>query len=58
MIIKTRHVLAVPDLQRSLAYYRDVLGFDIVEIGDDGWRFFILAPSRSWQATAPARSHH
>jgi catechol 2,3-dioxygenase-like lactoylglutathione lyase family enzyme len=42
MITKTRHVLAVPDLQRSLAYYRDVLGFEIREIGDDGWRFFIL----------------
>ncbi len=42
MITKSRHVIAVPDLQRSLAYYRDVLGFDIVEIGDDGWRFFIL----------------
>ena len=42
MITKSRHVIAVPDLQRSLAYYRDVLGFHIVEIGDDGWRFFIL----------------
>ena len=42
MITKTRYVLAVPDLQISLAFYRDVLGFDIVEIGDDGWRFFIL----------------
>jgi len=42
MITKSRHVIAVPDLQCSLAYYREVLGFDIVEIGDDGWRFFIL----------------
>lgn len=42
MITKSRYVLAVPDLHRSLTYYRDVLGFDIHEIGDDGWRFFIL----------------
>lgn len=41
MITKTRYVLAVPDLARSGAYYRDVLGFTIREVGDPGWRFFI-----------------
>ena len=35
-----RHVIAVPDLERSLAFYRDVLGFRIHEIGDPGWRFY------------------
>ncbi len=35
------HVIAVNDLTRSLAYYRDVLGFEIKEIGDAGWRFFV-----------------
>jgi uncharacterized glyoxalase superfamily protein PhnB len=34
------YVLAVPDLARSAAYYRDVLGFTVREIGDDGWRVF------------------
>ena len=34
-------MLAVPDLQRSAAFYRDVLGFEIREIGDPGWRLFV-----------------
>ncbi len=35
-----RYVIAVPDLERSAAFYRDVLGFEIREIGDPGWRFY------------------
>ena len=42
MIRQNRHVIAVPDLAVSAAYYRDVLGFEVREIGDDGWRFFVL----------------
>ena len=38
-ITSARYVLAVPDLQRSAAFYRDILGFEIFEIGDPGWRF-------------------
>ena len=34
------YVLAVQDLEASLKFYRDVLGFAIREIGDDGWRLF------------------
>ena len=34
-------VLAVPDLERSAAFYRDVLGFEIREIGDPGWRMYV-----------------
>ena len=40
MIQRTMFVLAVRDLQESADYYRDVLGFSIHEIGDDGWRMF------------------
>lgn len=40
MIQRTMYVLAVRDLQASAAYYRDVLGFSIRGIGDDGWRLF------------------
>lgn len=40
MIQHTRYVIAVPDLQRSAAYYRDVLGFEIHTIEDPGWLFF------------------
>lgn len=41
MITATRYVLAVPDLQKSAAFYRDVMGFTIHEIGDPGWRFYV-----------------
>lgn len=34
------YVIAVQDLKTSAAYYRDSLGFEIREIGDDGWRIF------------------
>jgi hypothetical protein len=40
MINRKMYVLAVPDLPTSANYYRDVLGFTIREIGDDGWRIF------------------
>lgn len=40
MIRKTRYVLAVADLARSAQFYRDVLGFEVREVGDPGWRFF------------------
>ena len=38
-ITSTRYVLAVPGLQRSANWYRDILGFEVFEIGDPGWRF-------------------
>ena len=41
MIGSPRYVIAVLDLERSARYYRDVLGFDVRESGDPGWRFFI-----------------
>jgi predicted enzyme related to lactoylglutathione lyase len=40
-IRRTSFVLAVPDLARSAAFYRDVLGFEIHEMGDPGWRMFV-----------------
>jgi predicted enzyme related to lactoylglutathione lyase len=41
MIHGSMFVLAVPDLQRSGAFYRDVLGFEVREMGDPGWRMFV-----------------
>ncbi len=41
MIRHPRYVIAVHDLERSARYYRDVLGFEVREIGDPGWRFFL-----------------
>jgi catechol 2,3-dioxygenase-like lactoylglutathione lyase family enzyme len=39
-ITKHSFVIAVPDLQKSVAFYRDVLGFEIVSIPDPGWLFY------------------
>lgn len=39
-----RLVIAVPDLAASAAFYRDVLGFEVREIGDPGWRFYVHGP--------------
>lgn len=39
-ITSAMYVIAVQDLQRAAAYYQDVLGFTVHEIGDDGWRIF------------------
>jgi len=39
-ITRPMFVLAVPDLARSAAWYRDVLGFAVREVGDPGWRIF------------------
>jgi predicted enzyme related to lactoylglutathione lyase len=41
-ISKTRFVIAVPDLQESAKFYKDVLGFAIHSIPDPGWRFYTL----------------
>jgi catechol 2,3-dioxygenase-like lactoylglutathione lyase family enzyme len=35
-----RFVIAVANLQRSAAFYRDVLGFTIDAISDPGWLFY------------------
>jgi predicted enzyme related to lactoylglutathione lyase len=39
-ISKTRFVIAVPDLQLSAAFYRNVLGFAIHTISDPGWLLY------------------
>lgn len=41
MIRLARFVIAVPDLEISARFYQDVLGFEIHETGDPGWRFFV-----------------
>ena len=40
MITRSMFVLAVPNLERSGAFYRDVLGFEVKSMGDPGWRMF------------------
>lgn len=41
MILDHLYVLAVPDLDRSAAFYRDVLGFEVRDMGDPGWRMYV-----------------
>lgn len=41
MIVRTNFVLAVPNVETSARYYRDVLGFEIRDMGDDGWRMLV-----------------
>ena len=59
-ITKSRFVIAVPDLQRSAAFYRDVLGFTIHSIPDPGWLFYtcgecMIMPGECPQAIPPAQ---
>ena len=58
MLRHSRYVIAVHDLQRSASYYRDVLGFEVREVGDPGWRFFerdrcFIMAGECWDAIAP-----
>lgn len=39
-ITRSSFVIAVPDLQKSAAFYRVVLGFTIHSIPDPGWLFY------------------
>lgn len=41
MIEQTYFVLAVPDFETSIPFYRDALGFQIQEMGDPGWRMYV-----------------
>jgi predicted enzyme related to lactoylglutathione lyase len=49
----TYHVIAVPDLERSAAFYRDVLGFEIRDMGDPGWRMFVRDACRIMAGHCP-----
>jgi predicted enzyme related to lactoylglutathione lyase len=46
-------VIAVPNLVRSAAFYRDVLGFEIKEIGDPGWRMYVRDECRIMAGECP-----
>lgn len=41
IIKETMFVIAVPDLKKSAEFYQDVLGFQVSEIGDPGWRMYV-----------------
>jgi uncharacterized glyoxalase superfamily protein PhnB len=52
-ILRTSFVLAVPNLERSAAFYRDVLGFEIQEMGDPGWRLYVRDACRIMAGECP-----
>jgi uncharacterized glyoxalase superfamily protein PhnB len=39
-LVRSRYVIAVPDLARSAAFYGQALGFSVLEMGHPGWRWF------------------
>jgi uncharacterized glyoxalase superfamily protein PhnB len=53
VIRRTMFVLAVPDLARSADFYRDVLGFEVREIGDPGWRMYLHDECRIMAGQCP-----
>jgi predicted enzyme related to lactoylglutathione lyase len=53
MITDTMYVLAVSDLHRSGEFYRAVLGFEVEEMGDPGWRMFISGSCRIMAGECP-----
>ena len=52
VILSAMFVLAVPDLERSGAFYRDVLGFEVRETGDPGCS--LRLPRRGRRGILPA----
>jgi len=52
-ILRTSFVLAVPDLERSAAFYRGVLGFEIEEMGHPGWRMYVRDTCRIMAGECP-----
>jgi catechol 2,3-dioxygenase-like lactoylglutathione lyase family enzyme len=53
MITETMYVLAVPNLARSGDFYREVLGFEVREMGDPGWRMFVKDTCRIMAGECP-----
>ena len=53
VVLRSTHVIAVPNLAASSAFYRDVLGFEIREMGDPGWRMFVNGGCRIMAGECP-----
>jgi predicted enzyme related to lactoylglutathione lyase len=53
MIRDHMFVLAVHDLERSAAFYRDALGFAVHDMGDPGWRMFVRDGCRIMAGVCP-----
>jgi uncharacterized glyoxalase superfamily protein PhnB len=59
MLVQSRYVLAVPNLERSTVFYRDRLGFTVRDMAEPGWRWFerdacVIMVGECPDAVAPA----
>ena len=52
-ILKTRFVIAVHDLEKSAAFYRDVLGFSVHSISDPSFLFYTSGECTVWAGLCP-----
>ena len=52
-ILGTRFVIAVHDLQKSAAFYRDVLGFSIHTVPHPGFLFYTSGACTIWAGQCP-----
>ncbi|MEM9807948.1 MAG: VOC family protein [Cyanobacteria bacterium P01_D01_bin.56] len=56
-IQRTIYILAIPALKKSAEFFRNVLGFTIHEIGDQGWRMFARDKCRIMAGHCPDAIH-
>jgi len=47
------HVIAVPDLARCVAFYRDLMGFAVEDMGDPGWAMLVAGNCRIMAGACP-----
>ena len=52
-IRRAMFVIAVPNLKRSATFYRNVLGFEIKEVSDPGWRMYVRDECRIMAGECP-----
>jgi predicted enzyme related to lactoylglutathione lyase len=52
-VTRSTFVIAVPNLESSAAFYRDVLGFTIESLGAPGWLFFVSGDCRIMAGECP-----
>lgn len=52
-VLNTRFVIAVHDLEKSAAFYRDVLGFAVHTIPDPGFLFYTAGNCTIWAGRCP-----
>ena len=56
-IVRTMHVLAVPNVTDTARYFQDALGFGIEPVVDEGWRFLKRGACRIMIGECPDALH-